>query len=82
MSTDWERYSTPEESRARSSVPSDNGVVALNAGSVRLAGLQVLHTPDVERGNRAHTDVIGEKTNRVRLLLHDLAEWKITISNE
>lgn len=62
MSTDWEKYSTPEEARQRAAEPAWNGIVALIAGVVRsIEDLVVLHSPDWERSppNRAHTDVMG-----------------------
>jgi len=63
MSVDWERYSTAEESRGRAGEPSANGVVTLVAGEVRsISGLAVEHSPDEERSNRAHSDVLGIST--------------------
>jgi hypothetical protein len=67
MSTDWERYSTPEETRQRARKPQDNAVISLLAGEVRRIPDQIVrHAPLPE--NRAHTDVIGEKTAEVRVL--------------
>lgn len=58
MSTDWSRYATPEETRSRAKVASENGVIAMNAGKVRrIAGLTVRHSPLPD--NRAHADVRG-----------------------
>ena len=72
MSTDWNRYSTPQQTRerARSSRPEDNGVISLNVGHVRgIYGQQVDHTPRYrvlenpeDPNNRAHTDVSGRKS--------------------
>lgn len=63
MSTDWDKYSTPEETRDRAPTPRKNGIVALNAGIVRLIeGITVVHTPDAIRGNRAHTEVRGMRS--------------------
>ena len=68
MSVDWARYSTPQEARARRKRPEDNAVVQLIAGQVRsLPSQHVEHTPIVE--NRSHSEVIGEKTPRVRMEL-------------
>ena len=62
MSTDWEKYSTPEETQNRAKVPSDNAVIQLIVGEVRkVPGQTVKHTPDPKTNNRAHTDVFGEK---------------------
>lgn len=72
MSTDWEKYSTPSETRSRARNPSDNVVIALPVGKVReIEGQTIQHTP-VNPGpdtlpNRAHTDVFGEKTTEARL---------------
>lgn len=72
MSTDWCKYSTPTDSRnrARSSTPTDNGVLSLNVGKVRAIYRQsVEHTPRYRTpedpqapNNRAHTDVAGPKS--------------------
>jgi hypothetical protein len=76
ISTDWEKYSTPDETRNRAAVPDDNGVVALVVGAVRaFEGLSVLHSPDEQRQNRAHSDILGLdkldaiKKNEARLML-------------
>lgn len=67
MSTDWNKYATPEECRARARVPDDNGVVEMVAGRIEreIPEQKVEHTPIQGRGdipeNRAHTDVIGPK---------------------
>ncbi len=69
MSTDWEKYSTPEETRRRARKAAEEyAVIALVVGEVRqLPGQIVEHTPVQpdpaagEPGNRAHTDVYGEK---------------------
>src|SRR6266566_296830 len=59
MSTDWARYSTPEQTRNRARKPELNGVVQMGVGVVReIDALIVEHTPDEEVDNRAHTDVI------------------------
>jgi hypothetical protein len=59
MSTDWEKYSTAEQTRDRGREPSKNGVIALVAGVVRsIEDLEVRHSPDVARANRAHTIIL------------------------
>src|SRR5665213_551520 len=58
MSTDWDKYSTPEQTRnrAKRSPSENNGVLRLNVGEVRaISGLSVAHEPLSE--NRAHTEV-------------------------
>jgi hypothetical protein len=72
MSTDWDRYSTPQETRHRARNPFDNVVIALPVGKVReIAGQRVEHTPIQPEadapGNRAHCDVFGEKSTEARL---------------
>ncbi len=60
MSTDWDKYSTPEETRARATVPMANAVIELSVGGIRMIpGQEAIHTP--ETGNQAHTDVVGDK---------------------
>ena len=72
MSTDWDKYATPQEtqSRAERSEPTDNGVLRLSAGRVaKIPRQRIEHTPKQRtpvnplwRGNRAHTDVFGPKS--------------------
>src|SRR2546422_849843 len=55
MSTDWQRYSTAEETRQRVKVRADNIVIQFLVGAVRkIANQLVVHTPDIEANNRAH----------------------------
>jgi hypothetical protein len=75
MSTDWSRYSAPEQTRQRRRTPLDNAVIRMNVGDVRaIPGQSVQHTPDWETMNRAHSDVVGEKDEQVRILLRRAAE--------
>ncbi|MGH2531680.1 MAG: hypothetical protein ACRDJW_05180 [Thermomicrobiales bacterium] len=65
-STDWSTYSTPEECRDRARHPRDNAVIELVVGDIRsIEGQSVEHTPipnaPERKGNRAHTDVFGDK---------------------
>jgi len=70
MSVDWAKYTTPEETRARARRPIENAVVQFVAGQVRaVPGQKVEHSPDPLLGNRSHSDVIGEKTPKVRVHL-------------
>jgi hypothetical protein len=78
MSTDWEKYSTPEETRQRAPRPERTGVVGLNVGDIRaIAELSVMHSPVRSPANRAHTDVFGIvqpdpiETTRIRSLLFE-----------
>ena len=89
ISTDWEKYSTAEESRNRAKQPEKNGVIALIAGRVRrIEGLAVRHSPDVEGNNRAHTDILGvespqgfppevQKTAMRARLYEQFNDWEI-----
>ena len=79
MSTDWEKYTTPHESRSRapSSRPEVNGIIQFVVGDLRELELKVSHAPLVE--NRAHTNVnsIDSKKEEARLKLRDIFEWQI-----
>ena len=78
MSTDWEKYSTPEQTKNRAKKPDENGVVRMNAGKVRSIPLEVDHAPVTD--NRAHTEVIGDKkAPMVRVKLSRLVSWCIEI---
>ena len=83
MSVDWEKYSTPEQTRQRAPKPELNGVIALIVGDVRaIETLTVVHEP-IQEGhfdgegrpippNRSHSVVFGEKTTEIRLKLSRL----------
>lgn len=79
MSTNWNKYAGPEETRNRGvREPEKNGVISFNVGRTRaINSLIVTHSPDVLKGNRAHTDVIGEKSVQVRLMLSEIYTWEI-----
>ncbi len=86
MSTDWDRYSTAADTRSRGRNPSDNAVVKMKVGQVRrIPEQQVIHTPDLENQNRAHTDVFGEKDKnknpQARLMFMRIAIIQITVEN-
>ncbi len=60
MSTDWDKYSTPQETLNRARVPRRNAVIEMNVEDVRSIPHQIVkHCPMPE--NRAHTGVIGDK---------------------
>jgi hypothetical protein len=71
MSTDWEKYSTPEDTRNRvapSKDPANYGVISMQVENVKNVPNQtVVHTPDIPNNNRAHTDVFGEKDAEARV---------------
>lgn len=92
MSTDWEKYSTPQISRNRARTPKDNLIVSLNVGFLRSLTLLVEHSPVeekkennvvIEHANQAHTDVkSGDKkikSNEIRLKLLDEAVIEIEL---
>lgn len=72
MSTDWNKYATPEQTRARGKKPANEYAVGrLKVGKIRAIPQQTIsHTPDRENNNRAHTDIFGDKENdpEVRVL--------------
>jgi len=64
ISTDWEKYSTANETRARQGRPERFAVLRLIVGGIRaIDGLTVSHSPtqNVEGlpDNRAHSDIFG-----------------------
>lgn len=76
MSTDWEAYSTMQESRSRAKDPKVNSIISLIAGNVRSLNLSVDHAP--EENNRSHTNIKGINVE-VRLKLADqkMFSWEI-----
>ncbi len=78
MSTDWDKYSTPLDTKQRAKIPKNYGVISLNAGEVRqIEDQSVEHSPSIE--NRAHTDVKGQKIVKERAKLLQIYEWKISV---
>jgi hypothetical protein len=77
MSTDWQKYSTPDETRARAKAPHKVGVIGMVAGGVRGCGLLVEHDPIPV--NRAHTEIVGIKSTEVRFKLLRLARWVLPL---
>ena len=70
MSVDWEKYSTPEETRQRCSQPLQNAIISLPVSEVRgISGLDVKHAPRLapEPLNRAHSNVLGIPASGVQL---------------
>lgn len=67
MSTDWNKYSAPQETQNRTlREPRHNAVIEMSVEDVRLIPNQsVQHCPLPE--NRAHTGVIGRKDAEARL---------------
>lgn len=81
MSTNWDRYATPEETRSSGRKPAmEYAVVSLPAGPVRgVPGQNVEHRPLPE--NRAHTEVVGPKDPEVRLALRRLHRVLIPVTD-
>lgn len=81
LSTDWNKYSKPEESRLRAKKPDENRIVQMNVGDVRDVPLKVQHNPSVKFNNQAHTDVIGmvgipkSGLNEIRMKLSSFSIW-------
>jgi hypothetical protein len=75
MSTNWQKYCSPEQCRAMANRPEDNGVISLIVHDVRQIPLKVDHTPNYERKDRSHADVSGEKTAKVRVQLLKAVHW-------
>lgn len=75
MSVDWSKYATPLETRKRSGNPLENAVARLSVAEVRkISGQVVKHSPDREQRNRAHSLVIGKKTEEARVKFRRVAE--------
>ena len=79
MSTDWDKHSTPQETRYREVglSPDEFAVVSLPVAEMRDLGQIVEHDPLPE--NRAHTNVVGDKRTEVRLNLARMCQVVIAI---
>lgn len=84
MSADWGKYSTPNDSRDRASIPADNGIISLIVDQLRNLSLQVIHSPSEKFNNPAHTDVKGidQNKNQIRFELKRILTWVIDIRSE
>ncbi len=80
MSTDWNKYSTPAQTRNRiyGSKPAwRGGVIQMVVGEVRkIPGQSVQHAPLAD--NRAHTNVKGRKNTQERYLFMRVWNWAIS----
>lgn len=91
MSTDWDKYSTPELSRSRARVPEQNAIVEFSVAGIRGIGLSVSHSPDYDSDNpddpnltnRAHSDVKGIDNDKTtyRKKLRSMYEWRIKVED-
>jgi hypothetical protein len=82
MSTDWNKYRHPEETRTKlGKDPTDYAVLQMSAGSIRadLPSDTIEHTPKEEEGNQGHTDIWGEDDEETRLKYSRL-NWSWAIS--
>jgi hypothetical protein len=85
MSTDWDKYGTPQQSLALSKIPADNGIVKFSVRQIRQQpSMDVEHDPQLY--NRSHSLVHGvpekgELKTKVRLLLKRICEWEITYNS-
>ena len=91
MSVDWNEYSTAEQTRLRARRPAENGVVGMIVGATRsIEGLLVEHDPIQENTldaqgkpvspNRAHTEILGAKTEERRVKLSRIYSWEIRLA--
>lgn len=81
MSTNWSRYSTPEDTRKDverfGKQPNKYAVIELRVGQVRaIPGQSVQHSP--EEDNQAHTDVLGKKDEEARVRLGRIYSLKLS----
>lgn len=82
MSTDWDKYSTPEETRQRGMhiLQDVCAVIRLPVGGIRSLGQSVDHDPLPE--NQAHTNVTGDKRDpEVRVKLQRLSAVVLPIES-
>lgn len=81
MSVDWDKYSTPEQTRNRVLPrldPLEFGVVKQKADKIRNIEEQFIkHEPSIRAKNRAHTVVIGSKTPKIRRKFQLISQWII-----
>jgi hypothetical protein len=84
MSVDWSEYATPKDTRARARKPTDNAILAMIAGRIRVeAGLAVNHTPVPE--NQSHSEITlpesDEDLTEARIKLGRIASIAIPLND-
>ena len=93
MSVDWNKYSTPLKTRNRARTPADTAVISMIAGAVRAIEPLVLEHEPIqdnsldEKGspvkpNRAHSEIIGEKTTEIRVKLSRIWNWQLRLGEQ
>lgn len=94
-STDWQKYSTSQQTRSRltrkdapAKPPENYGVVEFSVNKVASQGLLTAHAPIQEHpelfDNRAHTNIKGtepDMDNEVRVKLLDAYRWAVLLSD-
>ena len=79
LSVDWDKYSTPEQTRDRARQPMDNAVLRMIVANIRQLDVSVIHVPVLE--NRAHSEVeFPEDHTEVRLKLSRIATIAIPLT--
>lgn len=73
ISVDLARLTTPQQSLAVAKRPTQ-GIGVLQAALPRSLGLRVVHVPDVDTGNRAHSSILGNRGDRALENCQALAE--------
>ncbi len=79
LSTDWSKYSTPNETKQRARKPIDNGVIGMICGKVRqISLLEVKHAPSIK--NYSHTNICNfpvdsKKITKTRVKLSRISKW-------
>jgi len=83
LSVDWQRYSSPEETKQRAKKPDENAVIVIPVGGIReVKPLRLEHTP-IYPLNRAHSEVFDlperEQLAEARVKLLRVAEIVIPL---
>lgn len=84
LSVDWSAHCSPTDTKNRAPVPADNGVISMPVKGVREIPLKVIHTPDEERNNYAHSEILGIPPRKpsdmgIRVKLMDISSWVIPL---
>lgn len=84
LSVDWSAFCSPLDTKNRAPNPNDNGVISMPVGEVRKIPLNVIHSPDEERGNFAHSEILGIPPRKpsdmgIRVKLMDISSWVIPV---
>ena len=82
MSVNWQKYSSPTETKNSARKPENVGVLSFLTLKVRISpvNLKVTHAPTINQAHSHIHEVVSEVNDpQIRLKLRNICEWEIHI---